>query len=144
MCVNASLFTRKLKLKRVLSVFLALIVVLAMLPISSWQVLAGNTVNIKLHFVNSASWSQVYVYAGEGDTSDWKLFTTSWPGERLSKGSDGYYTYEVTKSTSSRFNYIFNCGNDTGKTQDLFISAATLASDADGAIELWVDALGNV
>ena len=137
-------FVKGFKGKRVLSIVLTLIMILSMLPISSLQVWARDTVKIKLHFINSSNWSQVCVYAGEGNTDNWNLFTSSWPGDKLSKDGNGYYTYEITKNTSSRFNYIFNNGSNTAQTKDLFVNTSDMINDADGIIELWVDATGNV
>lgn len=130
--------------RRILSSVLALIMILYMIPLSSLQVWAGDTVKIKLHFINSSNWSEVCVYAGEGNDSDWSLFTASWPGDKLSKDSNGYYTYEITKNTSTRFNYIFNNGSNAAQTEDLFVNTSDMKNDADGVIELWVDATGNV
>ena len=119
--------------KRVLSVFLACIIMLALLPITDLSVYAADNVKIKLHFRNSKQWSNVYVYAWEEDN-----ITAAWPGDKLSIDSDGYYTYEVTKSSKSNLNFIFNDGAGN-KTGDLLINSSTLINDSDGVVERWVD-----
>ena len=128
--------------KRVLSIVLSMVMMLTMLPVTSIKVLAGNTVTIKAHFINSGGWENVYAYAGEGAT--WTLCTDTWPGDLLSKDGAGYYTYEVTKSSSSALNFIFNDGIDSNKTTDLSISSSALSSDADGIVDVWVKADSSV
>ena len=119
-------------IKRILGAFLALVLVLTTLPVSNWRVLASDMVTVKLHFRNSSQWDEVYAYAWESST-----ITDSWPGNKLTKGSDGFYTYEVTKSTASQLNYIFNNGSGT-QTGDLKVTTSVLSA-ADGVVELWLD-----
>ncbi len=120
------------EIKRFLGAFLALILVLTALPMSNRQALASDMVTVKLHFRNSGQWSEVYAYAWESGT-----ITAAWPGNKLTKGSDGFYTYEVTKSSSSQLNYIFNNGSGT-QTGDLYVTTDVLSA-ADEVVELWLD-----
>lgn len=136
--------------KQIVSLFLVIAMVLSMAPVSSFNVQAEETsqvseeqVTMKLHYNNSGNWSTVYVYAGESDESDdWVLTTNEWPGNQLTQGSDGYYTYETTTGTS-KFNFIFNNGSDI-QTGNLCIDAAILEADADGIVDVWVDGSGNM
>ena len=125
-------------LRKILSIFIAFAMILALLQASAFKVDAASTVKVRLHFRNSKQWNDVYVYAWEKDP-----ITASWPGDKLSIDSDGYYTYEVSKSSSSALNFIFNDGG-SNQTGDLSLSAATLAGDADGVVERWVDGAENV
>ncbi len=137
-------FGRKLSIKRFLSVFLAVVMVLTMLPAASLQALAASNVTVKVKFSNTRNWSNVSVYAGEGDK--WSLLTSAWPGDKLTKGSDGYYTYEVTKSSATSLNLVFNDGvsSSNNKTGDCIISASKLSNDADGVLEVWIDGNSNI
>ena len=74
-------YGKKLRNKRILSVFLTLLMVVSMLPISAFQVTANaaDDITVKVHFRNTSNWGQVYVYAGDG--ASWTpLLTSTWPG----------------------------------------------------------------
>ncbi|MBQ8731145.1 MAG: hypothetical protein IJY81_08210, partial [Lachnospiraceae bacterium] len=55
----------------------------------------------------------------------------------------GYYVYEVTKSTSTKLDFIFNNGVES-QTADLSISASRLAEEEDGVVEAWVKPSGEI
>ena len=130
---------KNLRVKRLLSTLLVLAMVLSTVPANAWQVFAAGTVRVRAHFINSKNWEAVHVYSADG--TGWSPFYTStWPGDELSKDSLGYYTFEVTKSSSSQINYVFNdgTGNDANKTTDIVISPQILAADSDGIVDVWI------
>ncbi len=138
MVANVKKFVKKHGIKRILGGFLALILVITMLPISNWQVHASDMVKVKVHLRNAEQWPEVYVYAWNPEE-----LTNSWPGNKVSIDGDGYYTYEFNVSSDTNFNYIFNDGNGD-QTGDLTISSSKLSADADGVVERWYDGAGNV
>lgn len=137
-------YGKRLRMNRVLSIFLVLVMVFSMLPAASLRVFAASDVTVKISFTNNKNWSDVYVYAAEGES--WKLLTSKWPGDRLTKNGAGYYSYEITKSTASSLNLVFNdgSGNDVNKTGDCIITASKLAAETDGVLEVWIDGNSNV
>ena len=144
MLTNSNKFGKKLRINRILSMFLVFVMVLSMLPITNFTAFAASEVTVKVRFMNNHNWSNVYVYAGEGES--WNLLTSKWPGEQLTKNSVGYYTYEVQKSTASSLNLVFNDGtdNNVNKTGDCTISASKLAEEKDGVLDVWIDGKSNV
>ena len=125
-------------LRKILSIFIAFAMILALLPASTFKVDAASTVKVRLHFRNSKQWNDVYVYAWEEDP-----VSATWPGDKLSIDSDGYYTYEISKNSGSALNFIFNDGG-ANQTGDLSVSAAVLAGDADRVVDRWIDGAENV
>ncbi|MBQ3543806.1 MAG: type I pullulanase [Lachnospiraceae bacterium] len=126
-------YGKKLRNKRILSVFLTLLMVVSMLPISAFQVTANaaDDITVKVHFRNTSNWGQVYVYAGDG--ASWTpLLTSTWPGDQIEKDALGYYTFETTKSSATVLNLVFSDGtsNDAYKTPNLTVKA--------GATEAWI------
>ena len=142
---------KKLIWKQIVSLFLVIAMVLSMAPVSSFNVQAEETsqvseeqVTVKLHFKNSSNWENVYLYSWVKANGSDTYPTKAWPGTKIAnQDSAGYYSYEVTTSASYAFNFIFN-NNNGSQTADLSISAATLAGDEDGVVEVWADASSNL
>ena len=133
MQTNMQKFGKHLRLRTVISMFLALVMVLNMVPFSGVKVhAASGTVTVKFHFINNQGWEQVSIYTWGSE-----LDFGGWPGKAVTTTDEnGYYTYEVTKDSSTDFNYIFNNNNNGKQTADLQLKADTMAADEDGVIEL--------
>ena len=58
---------------------------------------------MKIHYYNSASWSQVamYVYTGSGESAT--LLTGAWPGTLMTNDGNGWYSGFVKNITSASF-----------------------------------------
>ena len=120
-------------LKRVLSIVLSLLMVITMLPVTSTKALAASdTVTVKVHFVNTNGWENVYCYAWEGTNK----LSGEWPGKEVEVDSVGFYTFEITRSTTGNFNYIFN--SNSAQTGDLTISTDALSNAVNGVVDVWV------
>ena len=130
---------KPLRAKNVLSIFLALLMVITLVPVTNLKAFAASNVTVKMYFMNSYGWKDVYMYAWSG------ISTSSWPGDNITdnRNGAGYYVYEATVNSSSPINFQFNYG-DNGKTPDLSISSSTLSSDTDGFVEVWVNCAGNL
>ena len=130
---------KTLRAKNVLSIFLALLMVITLVPVTSLKAFAASDVTVKMYFMNSYGWENVYMYAWSG------ISTSSWPGDNITdnRNGAGYYVYETTVNSSNPINFLFNYW-DNGKTPDLSISSSTLSSDEDGFVEVWVDCAGNL
>lgn len=74
------------------------------LPVATGTVTADTTVvytyisvedneTIKVHFYNSANWSDVTLYAYDGRTGTTKYLTGIWPGSAMTPEGNGWYTY---------------------------------------------------
>ncbi|MCR4802376.1 MAG: starch-binding protein, partial [Lachnospiraceae bacterium] len=73
---------------------------------SSTTTAGENTIIAKL----PSGWANMYIYAyGEGETT--KDYTGKWPGNTMTKGSDGNYTYTLSGVDGSA-KVIFNDGNN--------------------------------
>ena len=112
--------------KRFLSLILAFVMLLSLLPVADWmatQVSAAATQTV--YFKDSNGWGTVYGYAWD---SAQKPLMGSWPGTKLSKDSSGLYKLSV--STGGALNFIFNNGNggDGNQTADLSLSATQVSA----------------
>ncbi len=130
---------KTLRAKNVLGIFLALLMVITLVPVTNLKAFAASNVTVKMYFMNSWGWDNVYMYAWSG------ISTSSWPGDNITdnRNGAGYYVYETTVNSSNPIDFQFNYG-DNGKTPDLSISSSTLASDEDGYLEVWVNCAGNL
>ena len=126
--------------KQLLSIFLVLSMVITMMPVTQMTAQAeevaaagaSGQVTIKAHFKNTGNWSEVGVYTwGDGAPS------MTWPGTKVSENEEhpGYYTYELTKDSSSGLNYIFNDFGAGQQTGDLNLEASQFTGDV---FEVWV------
>ena len=70
---------------------------------------------ITVRFKAPASWTTVKVYAWTGTST---AITAVWPGDLLTAGGDGLYTY-TTPIANSGFNIIFNKGSNAEQTVDI-------------------------
>lgn len=131
--------------RRLLSLLMAFALVITSLAVSPVTAkAANNSVDIKIHFKNYDSWSEVAAKATEGES--WTSIAgaksyNSWPGVKLEEETEhsGYYTLSINnKNADSQFNCIFNNNVvESGKqTSNIIIPADTLAS-SDGSLEYW-------
>ena len=81
--------------KKVVSMFLALCMVVTMLPVTQMTANAAEQVTIKTHFKNTEGWKEVGFYSWSDGVS-----TGGWPGVKVQENQEhpGYFTYEVTKA----------------------------------------------
>ena len=86
--------------KRLVSILLCLAMVLAVLPMA---VFAADTTT--LYCAAPSSWSACYVYWWGSSANN-----PGWPGEAMTKGTDGIWYYEVPSDAG---NVIFNNGSGT-------------------------------
>lgn len=86
--------------KRLISVLICLTLVLAMLPMA---VFAADTTT--LYCVAPEGWTACYIYWWGSDVDN-----PSWPGNAMSKGTDGIWYYEVPADADK---VIFNNGSGT-------------------------------
>lgn len=139
--------------KRLLSLFLALAMIVTMIPSIGGMVTAyadDGKVSITLHFKNYGNWNEVATKATE--TEDWTAISgyeqyNTWPGKVLSEDADhqGYYTLTVTKGTDTQFNCIFtnNVAENGSQTSNIIIPASELAGKI--SYEGWViDSSGEI
>ena len=104
--------------KRLLSLALALVLMLSILPATCLTNQAQAAQTTTILFKNSDSWSSVYGYVWTGSSTELK---GAWPGTKLAKDSStGLYSLSVdtTISASSTLNFIFN-NNAGSQTADL-------------------------
>ncbi len=94
-----------------------------------------NDINYKAHFIDQndttdgaitvrfqkpAHWSNVYLYAWNGELPNVINYLGTWPGKQLSQSNeDGWYSYTFDPSLVS-VNFIFNSGSVGIQTSDLF------------------------
>lgn len=139
--------------KRLLSLFLALAMIMTMIPSIGGMVTAyadDGKVSITLHFKNYGNWNEVATKATE--TEKWTAISgyeqyDAWPGAVLSEDADhqGYYTLTVTKGTDTQFNCIFtnNVAENGSQTSNIIIPASELAGKT--SYEGWViDSSGEI
>ena len=111
--------------KRMLSLILAFVMLLSLLPAIDLfpQVHAAATQTVC--FRDSNNWGTVYGYAWD---STGNQLLGEWPGTKLSKDSSGLY--KMTVSVTGSLNFIFNNGvGGTGnQTSDLSLSAEQLSA----------------
>ena len=89
----------------------------------------------KVRFQNTNNWDKVYVYIWDADG---KRIVGEWPGQPMTKDSDGSYYYDLSVTGTGTYNYIFNVGSDSQKTSDI-----TNISYAPGC-EAWFDFNGMI
>lgn len=89
----------------------------------------------KVRFQNTNNWDNVYVYIWDADR---KEIVGRWPGQPMTKDSDGSYYYDLSVTGTGTYNYIFNVGSDSQKTSDI-----TNISYAPGC-EAWFDFNGMI
>lgn len=78
---------------------------------------------------NTANWAKVYVYTFNPEVCG------SWPGKELTKGSDGYYTFEYESTSAPSFGgIIFNDGSDNNKTGDLPFENGKVVTNGGGDV----------
>ena len=110
--------------KRVLSLFLALALLISLVPaFAAAEVSAATTQTVKIYFKNTDGWSKVNGYVW---TSDGTPQMGSWPGTALSADSNGLYVLTVDYTTGTGLNFIFNDGSS--QTGDLSVSDSSLSS----------------
>ena len=116
--------------KKVVSMFLALCMIVTMMPVSQMTVKAADQVTVKAHFKNTANWSGVGLYTwGEGNPGG------DWPGTKINENEEypGWYSADIVKDNNTKLNYIFN--GSGGQTADLAIEASQFTGDV---FEVWV------
>lgn len=69
----------------------------------------------KVRFQNTNSWDNVHLYVWNGDNKP----LGDWPGKPMTKESDGSYYYDLPVTGTGTYNYIFNIGSDSQKTNDI-------------------------
>ena len=118
-------FGRSGAVKRMLSLVLAFVMLLSLLPATSLFTLAQAAATQTVYFRDINNWGSVYGYAWDDNG---KQLLGEWPGTRLSKDSNGLY--KMTVSVSGSLNFIFNNGvGGTGnQTSNLNLSAAQLSA----------------
>ena len=117
--------------KRIVSMVLALIMVITMLPVVSIRTLAmDDTATMRVHFVNTQGWENVNCYVWNNNNEP---LNGGWPGNSVEIDAAGYYTYETTMSRGN-FNFIFN--NGSAQTADLKMPSNCYVNDGVG--EIWV------
>ena len=75
----------------------------------------SETGTFKVHFKNTDSWNDVYMYVWNGDNRP----LGEWPGKPMTKDTDGTYHYDLTVTGTGNYNYIFNNNNSGKKTEDI-------------------------
>lgn len=68
----------------------------------------------KVHFQNTNSWNDVYMYVWNGDNKP----LGDWPGKPMTKESDGSYYYDLSVNGTGTYNFIFN-NNSGDQTADI-------------------------
>ncbi len=80
----------------------------------------------KMSFSNTANWAEVYVYTFSPELCG------SWPGKKLTKGEDGYYTLTLEATSEPEMGgIIFNGGNGKPQTPNLTFKVDAIV-DANG------------
>ena len=110
--------------KRILSLCLALVLLLSLIP--AVRISAATTKTVKIYFKNTDGWSKVSGYVW---TSDNNPQMGQWPGTPLSVGSNGLYELTVNYTMGTGLNFIFNNGGNGAQTADLSISDSKLSAD---------------
>ena len=71
----------------------------------------------KVRFQNTNNWNDVYMYVWNGGNKP----LGEWPGQRMTKDSDGTYYYDLPVTGTGTYNYVFhnNSGSQTGNIENI-------------------------
>ena len=69
----------------------------------------------KVRYQNTNNWDIVNVYVWDADN---KRIVGDWPGQPMTKESDGYYYFDLSVTGTGTYNYIFN-NNSGSQTSDI-------------------------
>ena len=94
-----------------------------------------QTGTFTVHFKNTKNWNDVYMYVWEGKNTE---KAGAWPGTQMTQDADGNYVAELSVSGTGNYNYVFNIGSDSQKTNDItnvpYEPGKEAVFDADGKI----------
>ena len=68
----------------------------------------------KVRYQNTNNWNNVYMYVWNGDNKP----LGAWPGQAMTKESDGSYYFDLSVTGTGTYNYIFN-NNSGSQTNDI-------------------------
>lgn len=101
------------------------------------------TYTATIHFVKNHSWKAVNLYTWVNNGAENDLYSGSYPGTKLSKDADGYYSETISFKDPKHngFNFILNNGSGEGSEQtiDLNLPYNTYFNNADKKAEVWVE-----
>ena len=71
----------------------------------------------KVRYQNTNNWNDVYMYVWSGDNNP----LGAWPGQPMTKDSDGTYYYDLPVTGTGTYNYVFhnNSGSQTGNIENI-------------------------
>ena len=70
----------------------------------------------RVRYQNTNNWANVNVYVWDADN---RKIVGDWPGQPMTKDTDGTYYYDLTVTGTGTYNYVFNIGSDSQKTGDV-------------------------
>lgn len=105
--------------KRFLSMLLAIVMVVGMLPGYAVTVRAAASDTVTLYFHNTPNWGKVNIFTWIGGTDGASELTGRWPGSEMEDLGNGIWSYDVPAEAAM---VIFNNGG-TAQTNDLTIPA---------------------
>ena len=76
----------------------------------------SQTGTFRVRYQNTNNWDNVYVYVWDADN---RKIVGDWPGQPMTKDTDGTYYYDLTVTGTGTYNYVFNIGSDSQKTGDV-------------------------
>ena len=96
----------------------------------------------KVRYQNTNNWNDVYMYVWNGDNKP----LGTWPGQPMTKDSDGYYHYDLPVTGTGTYQYIFhnNSGSQTGDGPAIpYEPGKEAVFNADGSIQSNTAASGS-
>ncbi len=85
--------------------------------------------NLIVHYYNSNNWTNVYLYAYQGDGATATQLAGAWPGTKMNDDGSGWWSYSVTSAEAGKVMF-----NDGGTNQEP--GAQQPGYDATG--EVWI------
>ena len=95
----------------------------------------SQTGTFRVRYKNTNNWANVNVYVW--DAADNKKIVGDWPGQRMTKDTDGTYYCDLDVTGTGKYNYIFS-NNGQSQTKDIenipYAPGKEVVFDADGNV----------
>ena len=95
----------------------------------------SQTGKFRVRYKNGNNWNDVYMYVWNGENKP----LGAWPGQPMTKDTDGTYYYDLPVTGTGTYNYIFNngdSGKQTGNIENIpYEPGKEVVFNADGKVE---------